>query len=176
MTGAPAQHIAPLDATRVEAVITAVPDPEIPTVTIAQLGILRSVTPVPGADAVDVVITPTYSGCPAMSAIEQAVVHAAAAIGVTARVHLRLSPAWSTDWITVDGRRALAAAGIVPPGPAPSPGHRAAVLLTLGERRVACPGCGSLDTEEVARFGATACKALRRCRACREPFEEFKSL
>lgn len=150
--------------------VRAVPDPEVPVVSIADLGILRSVEADEATGRVRVTITPTYSGCPAMAAIERAVEHAAARCGWHAEVVTVLSPAWSTDWISERGREAMREVGIAPPngaGPVPVGIHR---------RTVACPLCGSADTEELSRFGSTACKALRRCLACREPFEEFKTL
>ncbi len=155
-----------------------VPDPEVPVVTIADLGILRSVD-VDEADGVlEVLITPTYSGCPAMEAIEAHVVHAAARLGWTARVRTRLSPPWTTDWMSDAGREKLRGFGIAPPRPGVHEAEPAGgpVPLTLRTRRVVCPHCGSDDTEELSRFGSTACKALRRCRSCREPFDEFKAI
>ncbi|HEX2904914.1 MAG TPA: 1,2-phenylacetyl-CoA epoxidase subunit PaaD [Jatrophihabitans sp.] len=146
-----------------------VPDPEIPVLTIADLGILREVRQ--GQDGhAEVVITPTYSGCPATEAIKADVLARTAAVDPAARVVIELAPAWTTDWITETGRRKLAEYGIAPPQPTRTVG------LQLGRRIVSCPRCGSGDTEELSRFGSTPCKALRRCRACAEPFDEFKSL
>nr|WP_246104614.1 1,2-phenylacetyl-CoA epoxidase subunit PaaD [Rudaeicoccus suwonensis] len=167
---------------RVEAHIRAVPDPEIPVISIDDLGIVRDVVVNSADSSVWVTITPTYSGCPAMRAIERAIVDAAARDGFAAYVDTRLSPAWTTDWISESGRNALREFGIAPPDASAhmtgSGAHAAggAVSLTLQRRSVACPVCGSTDTEELSRFGATACKALRRCLTCREPFEEFKPL
>jgi ring-1,2-phenylacetyl-CoA epoxidase subunit PaaD len=145
-------------------VVAAVRDPELPAVTIEELGILRDVTV--DADTVRVTITPTYSGCPAMDAIRADIRAALGRAGYRqVDVVTVLHPAWTTDRITEAGRNKLAAAGIAPPGPA------VAVTLT-----VRCPLCGSPDTEELARFGSTACKALWRCRACGEPFDHFKVL
>jgi len=140
-------------------------DPELPAVTIAELGILRDVREADGA--VTVTITPTYSGCPAMAQIAADLRRRLAAAGYE-RVDVRteLSPAWTTDWITPDGRRKLAEAGIAPPGERGGP-----VLVPLA---VACPRCGSRDTRELSRFSGTACKALYQCQACREPFERVK--
>ncbi len=153
-----------------------VPDPELPMVTLADLGILRSATVV--GDAVTVTITPTYSGCPAMremSADLRNRLERAGFADVTVRT--QLSPAWSSDWITAEGREKLAAGGIAPPGPA---SRRAAgpVPLTLltPERPVGCPYCGSTNTRETAAFSGTACKALRRCASCNEPFEHVKEI
>ncbi|MDH6120023.1 1,2-phenylacetyl-CoA epoxidase subunit PaaD [Kitasatospora sp. GAS204B] len=149
----------------------AVPDPELPMLTLADLGVLSEVEQ-DGA-AVTAWLTPTYSGCPAVAEMAADVELRLRAAGFTeVRVRLRLDPPWSTDLITPAGRAKLAAAGIAPPGPS-SPG-----LLQLGRTRLAvdCPQCGSADTEELSRFGSTACKALWRCRACREPFERMKEI
>jgi ring-1,2-phenylacetyl-CoA epoxidase subunit PaaD len=147
-----------------------VPDPELPVVTIAELGILRGVE-TDGARAV-VTITPTYSGCPAMDTIRADVAAELRAAGwAEVEVVTRLRPAWTTDWIDESGRAKLAAAGIAPPGP---PG--AVPMGMPGIRRPECPQCGSAATEELSRFGATACKSLWRCRDCAEPFEHVKPL
>jgi len=157
-------------------VVGTVADPELPMVTLAELGIVREVRAT--GDAVVVTITPTYSGCPAMETIRDDIVAALRLAGF-GRVDVRtvLTPAWTTDWISETGRAKLAAAGIAPPGPAP---RRAAgpVPLLLGTRRaaVSCPRCGNAETEQIARFSATACKELRRCPACREPFEHMKEI
>ena len=148
--------------------VAAVRDPEMPTLTIDELGILRDVR-VDG-EAVTVTITPTYSGCPAMDVIRADIRAAARAAGFRrADVLTVLQPAWTTDWISESGRSKLAAAGIAPPGPAAGSGVRLALT-------VRCPLCGSPDTEQLSRFGSTACKALWRCRACAEPFEHLKAL
>ena len=157
-------------------VAAATPDPEIPTLTIEDLGILRSVDYSPGQGTV-VTITPTYSGCPAMREIAadvQARLHRAGFERVT--VATQLSPPWSTDWITAEGHRKLAAVGIAPPGAAPR--RSGPVPLTLGHRPAspACPRCGSPGTRLTAQFSATACKSLHRCDACGEPFEAVKPL
>ncbi len=151
-------------------------DPEIPTLTIEDLGILRSVDYSPGRGVV-VTITPTYSGCPAMREIAadvQARLSRAGFERVT--VETQLAPPWSTDWITEEGHRKLAAVGIAPPGPAPARGGP--VPLTLGRRHesAACTRCGSPDTRLTAQFSATACKSLHRCNACGEPFEAVKPI
>jgi ring-1,2-phenylacetyl-CoA epoxidase subunit PaaD len=163
-------------ATQARAVAESVTDPELPHLTLADLGILRDVRIVKGIVIVD--ITPTYTGCPAMGVMRADLVHALHAAGFAdVEVRTVLSPAWTTNWITEVGRRKLAAAGIAPPGNAPA---RSAgpVPLTLEppRRTVACPLCGSADTEEISEFSATACKALRRCRSCREPFEHVKEI
>ncbi|WP_250563072.1 1,2-phenylacetyl-CoA epoxidase subunit PaaD [Sphaerisporangium fuscum] len=159
------------------AVAEAVADPELPMLTLADLGILRDVEEDAGGRVV-VTITPTYSGCPAMAAI-RADLSAALRTAGYADVEVRtvLTPAWTTDWISESGKRKLAEAGIAPPGPAPAR-RRGPVPLTLGMpgRRVVCPVCRSDDTEELSAFGATACKALWRCRACGEPFERVKEI
>jgi ring-1,2-phenylacetyl-CoA epoxidase subunit PaaD len=151
----------------IRAAVGAVLDPELPLITIADLGILRDVS-VDGTHAT-VTITPTYSGCPAMEAIAGEVRAAASAAGATAvDVVTVLSPPWTTDWITETGKQTLAAHGIAPPGPR-SDGP---VPLTLSVR---CPQCGSLDTRELSRFSGTACKALYACNSCKEPFEHVKA-
>jgi ring-1,2-phenylacetyl-CoA epoxidase subunit PaaD len=145
-------------------------DPEVPVLTIEDLGILRDVTD--GPDGVTVTITPTYSGCPAMDAIRHDIEAAFARAGRDAvRVETVLSPAWTTDWITEDGRRKLEEFGIAPPEPRST--HDGVVPLTLSLR---CPQCGSPDTRELSRFGSTACKSLWVCNSCREPFDHFKTL
>lgn len=145
-----------------------VTDPEIPVLTIVDLGVLRDIEV--GADgSVEVAITPTYSGCPAMNVIAFEIELALARAGLPgARVRTVLSPAWTTDWMTEDGRRKLREYGIAPP----APGAGRAALF--GVESVPCPLCGSTDTERLSEFGSTACKALWRCRACREPFDYFK--
>lgn len=155
--------------TLARAVVAEVPDPEIPVLTIDDLGILRDVV-VDEQGHVEVSITPTYSGCPAMEAIDTDVRKALADNGFT-DVHVRtvLSPAWTTDWMSDAGRRKLLDYGIAPPRPRETTG----VPLTLSVR---CPQCGSPDTRELSRFGSTACKALWVCTTCREPFDSFKAL
>jgi ring-1,2-phenylacetyl-CoA epoxidase subunit PaaD len=154
---------------RAWAAAATVTDPEIPSLTIEELGVLREVR-ADGA-GVEVEITPTYSGCPAMNVIALDIETALAKAGIgPARVRLVLSPAWTTDWLTTEGRRKLLDAGIAPPVPAS--GRRA--LFSAEE--VACPRCGSQRTERVSEFGSTACKALYRCLACAEPFDYFKCL
>jgi len=135
-------------------VLREVPDPEIPVVSVVDLGIVRD------ASAERVVITPTYSGCPATLAIEQSVRAALDAAGYRkVRIETAITPPWTTDWITPEGRDKLKRYGIAPPGPS-------------GE--VQCPQCGSSDVEEVSRFGSTPCKSQYRCRDCLEPFDRFK--
>lgn len=151
------------------AAAAAVPDPEIPCVTVADLGILRSVEIEDGVAVAR--LTPTYSGCPAVLAIELAVEAALREAGFDARVERALSPAWTTDWITEGGRDKLRAYGIAPPQKASN-----SIRALFGETEIACPKCGSLETERLAEFGSTACKALWRCTACREPFDYFKCI
>ncbi|MER7446157.1 1,2-phenylacetyl-CoA epoxidase subunit PaaD [Microbacterium sp. NPDC097977] len=150
-------------------IAAAVADPEVPVLTIEDLGVLRAVT-VQG-DTVVVDITPTYSGCPAMDTIRDDVILALTAAGYeNVDVRLVLSPAWTTDWMSDAGKQKLSQYGIAPPS------GRAAI--SSGPIRLAisvrCPRCGSLDTREVSRFGSTSCKALFECRACLEPFDHFK--
>ncbi|MFF7453836.1 1,2-phenylacetyl-CoA epoxidase subunit PaaD [Kitasatospora sp. NPDC008115] len=181
------------------AVAAAVPDPELPMLTLADLGVLAEVTE-DGA-AVTAWLTPTYSGCPAVAEMAADVDRRLRAAGFAdVRVRLRLDPPWSTDLITAEGRRKLAEAGIAPPRPgaATATGARrgGGTPLSLGPTRLAdtaggaggsggagaavapvgCPLCGGTDTEELSRFGSTACKALWRCRDCREPFERVKEI
>ena len=158
-------------------VLDGVPDPEVPAVSVRDLGIVREVRL--HGDLLDVVLTPTYSGCPATEVIEADVLAAIHAAGLgPARVTLQRAPAWTTDWITPQGRERLRAYGIVPPG-AVAPGTE--VTLRFMPRAAAapaleCPHCGSPRTERLSAFGSTACKSLYRCLACREPFEHFKPL
>jgi ring-1,2-phenylacetyl-CoA epoxidase subunit PaaD len=142
-------------------------DPEIPVLTIADLGVLRDVTVTDAG--VDVSITPTYSGCPAMGMIAVEVELALARAGIAGRVLTVLSPAWTTDWLTAEGRRKLLEYGIAPPPPA---GTRRA--LFGDDAAPSCPLCGSEKTEKLSEFGSTSCKSLWRCRACAEPFDQFK--
>jgi ring-1,2-phenylacetyl-CoA epoxidase subunit PaaD len=157
------------------AVAETVVDPELPVLTLADLGVLRDVRTEDDGTVV-VEITPTYAGCPAMRAMRADLARTLRDAGFE-KVDVRtvLTPAWSTDWISPDGRRKLAQAGIAPPGDAVerSPGP-VPLDLARPRRPVACPLCGSADTEAVGEFGATACTALRRCRACQEPFEHVK--
>ena len=143
-------------------------DPELPVVSIVELGIVRDLTC--GRDECVVTLTPTYSGCPATRVIEAEVRAAVSRVTDQAvRIETVLAPAWSSDWIAPEARAKLAAAGIAPPGQA-----RAAASTIALREAIHCPHCGSLATEELARFGSTACKAQYRCRDCREPFDYFK--
>jgi ring-1,2-phenylacetyl-CoA epoxidase subunit PaaD len=142
-------------------------DPEIPVLTIADLGVLRDVAVHDGQ--VEIAITPTYSGCPAMNMIALEIELALEREGICGtKIRTVLSPAWTTDWMSEDGRRKLKEYGIAPPLPGSS--RRA----LFGRQQVACPQCGSEDTELLSEFGSTSCKALWRCKSCREPFDYFK--
>ncbi len=153
-----------VDEAAVLAALAAVPDPEIPAVSVVDLGIVRGVVQDPPA----VLITPTYSGCPATLVIEASVREALDRAGFGALpIRTVLSPAWTTDWITDAGRERLRAYGIAPP-------PRGAAARSLRADDVECPRCGSADTREVSRFGSTPCKAQWQCRACLEPFDRFK--
>ncbi|MDQ4006651.1 MAG: phenylacetate-CoA oxygenase subunit PaaJ [Actinomycetota bacterium] len=159
-----------IDTQAVRAAVAAVPDPEVPVLTIDDLGILRDVS-VDDDGHVEVTITPTYSGCPAMDAIRADVTAVLAELGHhDVHVSLVLSPAWTTDWMSDEGKRKLLEYGIAPPSGRVSDGP---VSLTLSLR---CPQCGSPDTRELSRFASTACKSLWVCNACREPFDHFKAL
>lgn len=159
---------APLDsaaAQRIVAVLDTVPDPEIPVVSVTELGIVRSVRLDPPA----VLITPTYTGCPATMVIEQSVRTALNNAGFAqVPIETVLSPPWTTDWISDTGREKLRAYGIAPP-----PKGSAAASLKASDV-VECPRCGSTHTTEISRFGSTPCKALWQCRDCQEPFDRFK--
>ena len=147
--------------------VAGVVDPEIPVLTIADLGVLRDV--VLDGDHVEVAITPTYSGCPAMNMIALEIEVALERAGFRgSKVRTVLSPAWTTDWMSEEGRRKLRAYGIAPPQASSSR------RTLFGEQSVACPQCGSDKTELLSEFGSTSCKALWRCKACREPFDYFK--
>ncbi|MBN3725274.1 1,2-phenylacetyl-CoA epoxidase subunit PaaD [Burkholderia sp. Ac-20379] len=166
----------------IRAALDAVPDPEIPVVSIRELGILRDVRQ--AADGVlDIVITPTYSGCPAMSQIAEDIGAALNAIGAPPhRIVTVLSPAWTTDWMTAEARDKLRAYGIAPPVGASGgdgcttmpPATRVIRFSPKPAAPPACPRCGSPRTARLAQFGSTACKALYRCLDCREPFDYFK--
>ncbi|MFF4761705.1 1,2-phenylacetyl-CoA epoxidase subunit PaaD [Streptomyces sp. NPDC001292] len=166
-----------LDERRARHVAEQVPDPELPMLTLADLGVLRTVELRPDGTVV-AGLTPTYSGCPAMAEMRADVAARLRAAGFT-QVEIRtvLDPPWTTDWITAEGRRKLTEAGIAPPGSAPRrAGGPVPLELAATRRAVACPRCGSSDTEETSRFAATSCKALWRCRSCLEPFEYVKEI
>lgn len=196
MTGNEAGAGGAASAERARAVAASVTDPELPVLTIADLGVLRDVEVTgPGEAAgtgtraaaagssgmgerVVVTLTPTYSGCPALEVMRRDVRARLREEGFAdVEIRTALDPPWSSDWISAEGRRKLAASGIAPPGDAPARGP-GPVPVTLARRRpvVACPVCGSADTVELSAFGATACKDLWRCRACAEPFEHIKEI
>lgn len=162
-------------AERAWAVLGGVLDPEVPALSVRDLGIVRDV--IDHGEELEIVLTPTYSGCPATEVIEESVLGAIEVAGLgPARATLRRAPAWTTDWISEEGKRKLREYGIAPPGPV-LPG--AAVPIRIVGRKseaIACPHCGSLHTEKLSAFGSTACKSLYRCLACREPFEHFKPI
>ena len=151
-------------------------DPEVPAISVTDLGIVRDV--VAHDDGLEVVVTPTYSGCPATEVIAQSISEAIDAAGLgPARITQRRAPAWTTDWITPEGRDKLRRYGIAPPGACASePASGQVAPIRVMARNVPCPRCGSERTERLAAFGSTACKALYRCVACREPFEHFKPI
>ncbi len=156
-------------------VLDSVLDPEVPALSVCDLGLVRAIDEWPDSDLLEVVLTPTYSGCPATELITQDVLAALETAGLgPARVVMQRAPAWSSDWISAAGRLKLRNYGIAPPGPA------TAVPIRWHHRLPApalqCPRCDSLHTEQLAAFGATACKALHRCLACGEPFEYFKPI
>jgi ring-1,2-phenylacetyl-CoA epoxidase subunit PaaD len=156
-------------------VLAGVLDPEVPALSLCDLGIVRDVRE--AGEALEVVLTPTYSGCPATEVIERSVREAVEGAGLgPVQLKLQRAPAWTTDWISAEGRRKLREYGIAPPGHLAAD---AAVPIRLVPRRitpVACPRCGSTHTERLSAFGATACKSLHRCLDCREPFEHFKPI
>ena len=165
------------------AVLDTVPDPEVPALSVRDLGIVRDV--VCGEGGTEVVLTPTYSGCPATEVISDSVRQALQDAGFgPVRVTLRRAPAWTTDWISDEGRRKLREYGIAPPGPVEdgatgcgsSASAPAMAPIRIRPRGVDCPRCGSAQTERLSAFGSTACKAMYRCLACREPFEYFKPI
>ena len=159
---------APASRAGLLAVAQAVPDPELPVLTLGDLGVIRDLR-VGGDGAVEVDLTPTYTGCPATAVIAGDVRDALRRAGADqVRIRTVLAPAWTTDWMSEAGRRKLREYGIAPPGPAGGP-----VKLAFPVR---CPHCGSADTREVSHFGSTPCKALWTCRSCAEPFDSFKAL
>lgn len=191
----PLAHLTPLThLAQIETILSAVPDPEIPVVSIRELGILREVRQ--GEHGVEVIITPTYSGCPAMEQIRDDVLAALARHQIKATVTLQLSPAWTTDWMTPAARDKLRAYGIAPPhatGNLPASADTGSQVIRFAPKNIAgkahitstrdlfdpkkpvsCPQCGSANTTETSHFGSTACKALYRCLSCLEPFDYFK--
>jgi ring-1,2-phenylacetyl-CoA epoxidase subunit PaaD len=157
---------------RARTALEAVEDPEIPAISIVELGIVRAVTEREDS-TLQVDLSPTYSGCPATEVIRHSVEAALTGAGEHHFVvNTQLSPAWTTDWISAEGRRKLLAYGIVPPEGSPQSMRD----FRRGDQPLACPRCQSLDTEQLSEFGSTPCKALHRCRSCREPFEYFKCI
>lgn len=160
-----------VDVERARVVAAGVRDPELPLLTLEDLGVLRDVWIDDGR--VVVTITPTYSGCPALATMRADLLVDLRRAGFErSEVRTVLAPPWTTDWISDRGRRTLAEHGIAPPGPAPS--RRGPIDLGLPSIRVACPRCGSADTTEISRFGSTACKAIHRCGVCEETFDRIK--
>ena len=158
-------------------VLSTVLDPEVPALSVRDLGIVRDV--LIDEHGMEIILTPTYSGCPATEVIEQDVLAAIAAAGLgAARVTLRRAPAWTTDWISEEGKRKLFDYGIAPPGPVLAGGEVPIRFMARQApvERLICPQCKSQNTERLSAFGATACKALYRCLACKEPFEHFKPI
>ena len=173
MVSAPTALASRIDAAW--AALDAVPDPEVPAVSVRDLGIVRDVRE--HGDGIEVVLTPTYSGCPATEVIADSVRQALVDAGLgPVTVTQRLAPAWTTDWISAEGRARLLAYGIAPPGGAAAVMPGAPAAIRIRPPGVACPRCGSGQTERLSAFGSTACKALHRCLACREPFEYFKPI
>lgn len=152
-------------------ILQTVPDPEVPVISVVELGVVRDVEITP--ELITVTMTPTYSGCPAMREMEADVKAALSARGAPhVEVRMVLTPAWTTDWIGPDAREKLRRYGIAPPGRAESGGF---VTLTRARPAVTCPFCGSADTQLQSEFGSTACKAIHSCRSCGSPFDEFKA-
>lgn len=158
---------------RILAILDTVKDPEVPVLSVRELGIVRGVD-VSDTGAVTVTVTPTYSGCPAILVIEHDIVSAIEAAGISpVHVQTTLSPPWTTDWIMPEARARLKAYGIAPPGRAETGGL---VQLMRVRASAQCPMCDSFETEVRSEFGSTACKSLCWCRSCRQPFEEFKAI
>lgn len=151
-----------------------VPDPELPVISLAELGVLRGLE-VTGPGRVEVELTPTWTACPALDAMAADITRVLTEQGMAeVAVHTVLAPAWSTDAISAEGRRKLAAHGIAPPRPGAGAGAGSAPVAV--DLAVRCPHCGSAETVLLSRFSSTACKALRRCEGCGEPFDQFKEL
>lgn len=164
------------DLARATRVAEAVTDPEMPMLTLRNLGVLRNVVFDEDGQLV-VTITPTYSGCPAMATMRDDLTYRLRQAGFDdVSVRTVLEPAWSSDWITAEGRRKLAEHGMSPPGPATHHTGPVPLTLVMPRRQVICPQCGSVNTELSSEFGATACKALYRCVDCREPFDHVKEI
>jgi ring-1,2-phenylacetyl-CoA epoxidase subunit PaaD len=169
--------IFPESIERAWAVLATVPDPEIPVISVVDLGIVRGIAVTD--EGVEVSVTPTYAGCPATHVIERDIIEALTLAGISARLVTKLSPPWTTDWITPAGHARLREFGIAPPAPAGSLEGQIIHLVPRGARVLqtpGCPHCGAAHTELLSQFGSTACKALYRCLECREPFDYFKPL
>ncbi len=163
------------DVARAWEALESIPDPEIPVVSIRELGILRDIEA--EGDGLRVVITPTYSGCPAMGQIEDDIRTALDRAGLHARIDTRLAPAWTTDWMSTAARDKLRAWGIAPPHASADAGAGSVVRFAprgVTDLPVPCPRCGSTNTTETSHFGSTACKSLHKCLDCLEPFDHFK--
>jgi len=160
-----------MDKTEVYDILESVKDPEIPVLSIADLGILRKIEIAEDGTFV-ITITPTYSGCPAMDTIEQDIKKTLSEKGIQAEIKTALSPAWTTDWLSEKGRKNLEAYGIAPPAEATTDKS----FLTGSHKVIRCPQCKSSNTEMVSHFGSTACKALYKCNDCLEPFDYFKCI
>lgn len=169
-------HTVRAGAERARKAAAQIADPELPMLSLSDLGILRDVRFEEGT--LVVVITPTYTGCPAIATIRSDLLRTLHADGFdTVDIRTSLSPPWSSDWISVDGRQKLAEHGISPPGPADDHGNAAtSMTLIMPDRLIRCPHCASFDSYELSHFSASACRALRVCRSCSEPFEHFKEL
>jgi ring-1,2-phenylacetyl-CoA epoxidase subunit PaaD len=160
----------PLTEEQAWSVLRTVPDPEIPVISITELGIVREI--LTGPDSVTVVVTPTYSGCPATEVIAASICDALEAAGAgTVHIETRLSPPWTTDWLTPEAAEKLRSYGIAPPGP-----RTVAQTVRFVPKAPKCPRCGEKATTRVSQFGSTACKAMYRCPSCLEPFEYFKPI
>jgi ring-1,2-phenylacetyl-CoA epoxidase subunit PaaD len=177
---APVTETTPERIARAWRVLAQVPDPEVPAVSVCDLGIVRDVVLAADGQGLEVVLTPTYSGCPATEVIEQNVLGALRGAGLgPAHIRMQRSPAWTTDWISDEGRRKMREYGMAPPGRC---GAASESPIRIVRRQVTaappveCPRCSSMQTERLSAFGSTACKALYRCLACREPFEHFKPI
>ena len=166
-----AQFINMKNIKAVEAEIKNIPDPEIPVLTIEDLGIIRKIES--NAEHLEVTITPTYSGCPAMEHIEKQIHEIAKEHGFTSLVKTVLSPAWTTDWLSEDGKRKLFEYGIAPPEKS---SVNKGLLMLAEDKLIKCPQCKSFNTEMISQFGSTACKALYKCNNCLETFDYFKCI
>ena len=155
----------------IKKVISEIPDPEIPVITIKELGVLRNIFY--EEDSLKVVITPTYSGCPAMDRFQKDIIEKLEDLKVTNyEIKMQFDPAWTTDWITDEAKEKLREYGIAPPGHKTKDKN----ILLRNKQRIECPRCKTKETELVSQFGSTACKAMYRCTSCLEPFEYFKCL